>query len=159
LWVFHPGKRTGVSPFYPGLDWELNIDAIHELSKTAKQHGVSIAIENLPEPFPFLMKSVEDFSRFYNDFQENLGFAFDIGHANMNKQIKDFVTRFSSKIVYIHAHDNAGIEDSHLGIGYGNIPWTEVTEAVKNSKYHGTIMLESMDHVRESLQTLRKLFT
>lgn len=159
LWVFHPGKRTGVSPFYPGLDWELNIDAIYELSKTAKQHGVPIAIENLPEPFPFLMKSVEDFSRFYNDFQDDLGLAFDIGHANMNKQIKDFVAHFSSKIVHIHAHDNKGIQDSHLGIGDGNIPWTEVAETVKKSKYHGIIILESVEHVKESLQTLRKLFT
>ncbi|MDH5450025.1 MAG: sugar phosphate isomerase/epimerase [Candidatus Bathyarchaeota archaeon] len=159
FWVFHPGKRTGVSRFYPGLDWELNIGAVHELSKTAKQHGVPIAVENLPESFPFLMKSVEDFSRFYNDFQEDLGLAFDIGHANMNKQIEDFVTRFSSKIVHIHAHDNEGIQDSHLGIGNGNIPWTKVADVVKKSKYHGTIMLESVDHVRESLQTVRKLFT
>jgi len=159
LWVFHPGKRTGVSLFYPGLDWKLNIDAIHELSETAKQHGVQIAVENLPEPFPFLMKSVEDFSRFYDDFHEDLGLAFDIGHANMNKQIIDFVTRFSSKIIHIHAHDNEGIQDSHLGIGYGNIQWKEVAEAIKKSEYSGTVILESVDHVRESLQTLRRLFT
>jgi sugar phosphate isomerase/epimerase len=159
MWVFHPGKRTGVSPFYPGLDWELNIDAINELLKTAKEHGVPIAVENLPEPFPFLMKSVEDFSRFYNDFQGDLGLTFDIGHTNMNKQIIDFITRFSSKIVHIHAHDNEGIQDSHLGIGYGNIPWKKVAEAIKKSEYHGTVMLESVDHVRESLKTLRKLFT
>ncbi len=25
LWIFHPGKATGVSHFYPGLDWQLNI--------------------------------------------------------------------------------------------------------------------------------------
>jgi len=159
LWVFHPGKRTGVSSFYPGLDWKLNIEGIHELLKTARHYGVSIAVENLPEPFPFLMKSVEDFSRFYNDFHEDLGLAFDIGHANMNKQIKDFATRFSNRITHIHAHDNYGIEDLHLGIGYGNIPWTEVAEAIKKSEYHGTVMLESVDHVGESLQTLRKLFT
>ena len=159
LWIFHPGKRTGISSFYPGLDWRLNIDGTHELLRIARHYGVSIAVENLPEPFPFLMKSVEDFSRFYDDFHEDLGFAFDIGHANMNKQIKDFVTRFSSRITHIHAHDNYGIEDLHLGIGYGNIPWTEVAEVVKKSEYHGTVMLESVDHVRESLQTLRKLFT
>jgi len=159
LWVFHSGKRTGVSSFYPGLDWKLNIDGIHELLKTAKHYGVSIAVENLPEPFPFLMKTVEDFSRFYNDFHEDLGLAFDIGHANINNQIIEFVTRFSSKIVHMHAHDNVGTEDLHLGIGHGNIQWTEVAEVVKKSEYHGTVMLESVDHVRESLQTLRKLFT
>jgi len=159
LWVFHPGKRTGVSSFYPGLDWKLNIEGIHELLRIAKHHGVSITVENLPEPFPFLMKTVEDFSRFYNDFHEDLGLAFDIGHANINNQIIEFVTRFSSKIVHIHAHDNAGTQDLHLGIGHGNIPWVEVAEAIKKSECHGTVMLESVDHVRESLQTLRKLFT
>jgi len=159
LWVFHPGKSTGVSSFYPGLDWKSNIEGIHELLKTAKHYGVSIGVENLPEPFPFLMKNVEDFSRFYNDFHEDLGLAFDIGHANINNQIKEFVTRFSSKIVHIHAHDNIGTQDLHLGIGYGNIQWTEVAESIKRNKYHGAVMLESVDHVRESLQTLRKLFT
>lgn len=158
LWVFHPGKRTGVSHFYPGLDWQLNIESIRILSEAAGKHGLDIAIENVPEPFPFLMKSVDDFSRFYSEFDDELGFVLDVGHANINRQIQGFITQFSKKIVHVHASDNDGIEDSHLGIGYGTIDWEGAAKALKKVKYGNVIILESVEHVEESLQTLRNLF-
>jgi len=160
LWVFHPGLRTGVSFFYPGLDWRLNLDSVKELLEFAELHGVEIAIENVPEPFPFLMKSVQDFMRFYGDLggKESVGLAFDIGHANLKHQIQEFINRFSNRIVHIHVSDNDGVHDSHLGIGYGTINWGEVAKAIRKIGYKGIIMLESVEHVGESLQTLKKLF-
>ncbi|TET19117.1 sugar phosphate isomerase/epimerase [Candidatus Bathyarchaeota archaeon] len=159
LWVFHPGLKTAVSPFYPGLEWRLNLDSVHTLLGIAKKHGVEIAIENVPEPYPFLMKSVQDFSRFYNELDEDLGLVFDIGHANVNRQTEDFIVRFSDKIVHIHASDNDGVGDQHLGIGYGTIDWNGVAKALEKVKYNGLIILESVEHVEESLQKLQKLFT
>jgi sugar phosphate isomerase/epimerase len=55
--------------------------------------------------------------------------------------------------------DNDGVHDLHLGIGYGTIDWESVAKAVKEAKYNNVIMLESIEYVEESLQTLRKLFT
>jgi sugar phosphate isomerase/epimerase len=159
LWIFHPGKRTGVSEFYPGLDWQLNLESMRYLSEVARRHGVEIAVENLPEPFPFLMKSVDDFSRFYNDFDDNIGLTLDIGHANVNHQVLEFIQQFPKKIVHIHASDNDGTFDFHRGIGYGNIDWEKVASAIRKSKYGNIIMLESIDHVEESLQKLEQLFT
>ncbi len=159
LWVFHPGLKTAVSPFYPGLEWRQNLDSVHTLLRIAKKHGVEIAIENVPEPYPFLMKSVQDFSRFYNELDEDIGLVFDIGHANINRQTEDFIARFSDKIVHIHASDNDGAGDQHLGIGYGTIDWNSVAKALEKVKYNGLIILESVEHVEESLQKLQKLFT
>jgi len=159
LLVFHPGKRTGISEFYPGLDWQLNLESMRYLFDAARRHGVEIAVENVPEPFPFLMKSVDDFSRFYNDFDDNIGLTLDIGHANVNHQILEFIQQFPKKIVHIHTSDNDGNFDFHRGIGYGNIDWEKVASAVKKSKYDNIIMLESIDHVEESLQKLEQLFT
>lgn len=158
LWVFHPGLRTGVSSFYPGLDWQLNMESVRALLKIARKHGVEIAIENVPEPHPFLMKSVHDFSRFYSELDEDIGLALDVGHANINHQIQEFIDQFSEKIVHIHVSDNHGTQDSHLGIGYGTINWARIAEAVKKIEYRNIIMLESVEHVEESLQKLRKLF-
>lgn len=158
LWVFHPGQRTGVSHFYPGLDWQLNIESVHSLLKISRKHKVDIAIENVPEPFPFLLKSVEDFSRFHEESDDDLGLVLDVGHANTNRQIKDFITVFSEKIVHVHVSDNDGTGDAHLGIGYGTIDWESVAEALKNIGYGNVITLESIEHVEESLQTLRRLF-
>jgi len=159
LWVFHPGLKTGVSEFYPGLDWQLNMESVRVLSRAARKHGVEIAIENVPEPHPFLMKSVQDFSRFYGELDEDIGLVLDIGHANLNHQVQGFITQFPDKIVHIHASDNNGTQDSHLGIGHGTVDWASVAEAVKKIGYGNVIMLESIEHIEESLQTLRKLFT
>ena len=120
---------------------------------------MEIAIENVPEPYPFLMKSVQDFSRFYNEFDEDIGLVFDIGHANINHQIPDFIARFSDKIVHVHASDNDGAGDRHLGIGYGTVDWNSVVKALEKVKYNGLVILESVEHVEESLQKLQKLFT
>ena len=158
LWVFHPGKRTGVSHSYPRSDWQLNIESIGTLLKAARNHDVGIAIENLPEPFPFLMKSVEDFSRFYDEFDDELGIVLDVGHAHINQQVQDFINRFPQKIVHVHVSDNDGTRDAHLGIGCGTINWEAVAEAFKKVNYGEVIMLESVEHVKESLQKLHRLF-
>ncbi len=159
LWLFHPGLQTGVSPFYPGLDWKLNLDSVCILSKIARKEGVEIAVENVPEPYPFLMKTVEDFSRFYNELEEEIGLVLDVAHANLNRQIEDFFRQFSEKIVHMHVSDNHGTHDSHVGIGHGTIDWESVAKEVKKAGYGNVIVLESTEFVDESLQTLRRLFT
>ena len=158
VWVFHPGLRTGVSYFYPGKDWQLNLESVRTLLRFARKYDVEIAIENVPEPYPFLMKSVEDFTRFYDELGENVGLTLDIGHANLNNQIQDFIKHFSGKIVHVHVSDNDGTSDSHLGVGYGNIDWESVANMIKEVRYSNVVMLESVEHVEESLQTLRRLF-
>jgi len=53
---------------------------------------------------------------------------------------------------------NDGVGDQHLGIGYGTIDWSSVAKALARVKYNGLIILESEEHVKESLQKLQKLF-
>jgi len=159
LWLFHPGLQTGVSHFYPGRDWQVNLDSVRTLLKISRKEGVEIAIENVPEPFPFVMKNVQDFSRFYDELNDDIGIVLDVAHANLNHQIQDFVRQFPEKIVHMHVSDNDGAHDLHLGIGYGNIDWESVAKEIKKIKYGNVIMLESTEYVEESLQTLRKLFT
>ncbi|MFQ6087080.1 MAG: sugar phosphate isomerase/epimerase family protein [Candidatus Bathyarchaeia archaeon] len=158
LWIFHPGLKTAVTSFYPGSDWQLNMDSVRQLQKIAEKHGVEIAIENVPEPFPFVLKSAEDFSRFYDELNDDLNLALDVGHANLNRQIQAFITTFSDKIVHVHASDNRGDYDAHLGIGYGTVNWTDVADALKQISYSGTLMLESVEHIEESLRRLQKIF-
>ena len=65
LWVLHPGQVTGITPFYPGSDWKQNIQSIRTLHKTAKEYGLRIAIENVPQKYGAIMKTTEDFARLY----------------------------------------------------------------------------------------------
>ncbi len=158
LWLFHPGFKTALSHIYPGKDWQQNLDSVHTLLKAARREGVNIAIENIPEPFPNLMKNVGDFQRFYEELDGDVGMVLDVAHANLNGQIQDFMKQFHNKIVHMHVSDNDGVNDKHLGIGYGNIDWVGVVKTVRESKYDNLIILESTDHIEESLQLLRKLF-
>ncbi|MBE0520265.1 sugar phosphate isomerase/epimerase [Candidatus Bathyarchaeota archaeon] len=157
VWVFHPGLKTGISMFYPGKEWTRNLKTARLLFKFASDHGVEAAIENVPEPFPFIMKSMEDFKRFYSEVNENIGLVFDIGHANINGQIELFLTAFGDKIVHMHAHDNYGKSDQHLGIGYGNVNWEKVANLVREISYDKIITIESVEHVDESVHKLKRL--
>jgi sugar phosphate isomerase/epimerase len=158
VWVLHPGLKTGLSSFYPGEDWKQNLESIRNLIYFAKGRNVEVAIENCPEPYPFLLTKVNDLSRFYRELSKDLGLVFDIGHANLNCQIQEILVRFSSKIVHIHAHDNRGKNDEHLGIGHGSINWKSVVDQIKKIKYKRIVVVESITNVEESILTLKRLF-
>jgi sugar phosphate isomerase/epimerase len=156
IWVFHPGLKTGISMFYPGKEWTRNLKTSRLLFKFAKDHSVEAVIENVPEPFPFIMKSVEDFERFYSEVNENIGLVFDIGHANINKQTELFLTTFADKIVHMHAHDNYGKSDQHLGIGHGNVNWKKVARLLKRISYDNIVIIESVEHIKDGIHKLRR---
>jgi len=157
-WVFHSGWKTGVSEFYPNLDWQINLRSIRTLLTIAKKHNVEISVENTPEPFPFLLKTMQDFALFYSELGNDIGLTLDIAHAHTSHQALEFIEKFSDKIVHVHASDNEGKYDAHRGIGHGNIDWKAIAEALKRIRYKGLIMLESIENIEESLQTMRRIF-
>jgi sugar phosphate isomerase/epimerase len=156
VWVFHPGLRTGISMFYPGMDWIQNLETIRTLLKIANNYNVKIAIENVPEPYPFLTKNIEDFKKFYEELDVDIGLVFDVGHANLNKQMDQFLTVFGDKIVHIHAHDNRGGIDEHLGVGQGSVDWKSFADGLKRINFDKIVIVESVEHVEESVQKLSK---
>ena len=158
LWVFHPGARTGISSFYPNQDWKQNIRTIQDLHETAEKHGLNTAIENLPEKYGFLMKTPEDFQRFYKETSlHDIGIVLDVGHANLENQTINFLRKLPDKIVHMHLSDNMGEHDQHLGIGYGKIDWQQFAETLKEIAYDKNIIIEAIEHVPESLQKLREM--
>ena len=159
VWVFHPGVKTGISSFYPGRDWLQNTRSAEALFEIANDRGVKIAIENVPEPYPFLMKSVEDFGRFYAEVDADIGLVLDVGHANISGQIELFLTTFRDRIVHMHLSDNDGKSDQHLGLGYGTVDWERFVDLLRKNHYDKTVVVESIEHVEESVQKLKQLFT
>jgi len=158
LWVFHPGLKNHDSYFYSDLNWEMNLKSVRELLAFAKKRDVRITIENGLATFSFLLSSVEDFDRFYNDLgEEELGLTLDIGHANINGQIFKFIDRYAEKIVHTHLHDNHGTSDEHLGVGKGNIDWAKVIQALDKKNYKGALIIESEKDIEYSLEKIRSL--
>jgi sugar phosphate isomerase/epimerase len=158
VWVFHPGQKSVMSNLSPSMDWARNLKSASLLTRFARDHGVQAAIENVPEPFLFVMKTVEDFRRFYNEVDEDINMTLDLGHANISHQTDAFLTTFADKIVHIHAHDNDGKNDSHLGIGFGTINWVKTAGLIRKISYDRTIVVESSEHIQESLNRLGELF-
>jgi sugar phosphate isomerase/epimerase len=157
LWVFHPGIKTGISMFYPGRDWIRNQQSILLLHKASKEYGLEIMLENVPEPYPFIMKNVENFTKFYKETNLDIGLVLDFGHANINHEIEIFLRTFKGKIRHMHASDNMGELDQHLGIGYGKIDWTRIAETLREIAYDKIVMVESVEHIEESLVKLAQL--
>jgi sugar phosphate isomerase/epimerase len=159
LWVFHPGCKSGISSFYPGAEWKQNLSSIQELYKTAKDLGLEIAMENLPEKYNFIMKTPEDFNRFYTESGlDKIGIVLDTGHANLEGQIYPFLQQLPNKIVHVHISDNHGVVDEHLGLGYGNIDWPQFTKTLKSTGFARTVLTESVFNVLETVQKLKQLF-
>ncbi len=144
--------------FYPGADWKQNLQSIQILTKTAEDYGVTVAIENLPLKYGFLMRSADDFQRFYTETSLKTGIVLDFGHANLEGQIEGFLEKLPKKIVHIHVSDNHGDEDLHLGIGYGKIDYPKIAATIKKIGFSGVIVIESVDHVEETHQRLKQLF-
>ncbi len=159
LIVFHPGLRTGLSWFYPGLDWKTNIESVRKLLSLSREHGVTIAVENVPERYGYLVSNVEQFSRFFNELGEDMGFVLDVGHSNFDNQTHAFVEAIGRKIIHVHAHDNDGKHDLHLGVGEGTVNWKQFAEDIKAIGFNGSVIVESYKSVKESITMLQKLLT
>lgn len=159
LWIFHPGGKSGISAFYPGVDWKQNKESIHEIHKTATDLGLKIAMENLPEKYNFLMKTPDDFSRFYSETGlEDIGIVLDTGHAHLEGQILPLLQKLPKKIVHIHISDNHGVFDEHLGLGFGTIDWQNFAKTLKAIGFSGTVLTESVFNAPETLQKVKQLF-
>ena len=157
LWVLHPGLITGISPFYPGKEWQQNVQSIRLLAKTAQEFNQRVAIENLPQKYGSIMKTPEDFARLYKETDLDIGIALDVGHANLENQTQPFLTQLPDRIWHFHLSDNVGEVDQHLGLGYGKIDWKNFAETLKQINFNGIVMVESVFNVEESYQKLKQL--
>lgn len=155
IWIFHPGLKSGISDFYPGQDWTRNLENVRLLSKFAEELGVKVAVENIMKPF--VLKSVDDFRRFYAEIDVDVGLALDTGHANLTGEVDGFLKAFPDKLVHVHAHDNLGKTDQHLGIGYGTVDWQSFGRLLKKTSFDGILIVESVEHLDESIEKLDQL--
>jgi sugar phosphate isomerase/epimerase len=160
LWVFHPGNKTGISMFYPGEDWKQNVKTISLLSENAKNFGLKIALENLPEKYGFIMNNPKDFIRLYNEASvDDVGIVLDTGHSNLEGETEAFLRKLSKKIVHMHISDNMGEHDKHMGVGCGNIDWKQFAKILREIKYEKTLIIEAIENVQKSLYNIQELLS
>lgn len=157
IWVFHPGQKTGIGQFYPDADFKVTCQSIKQLYAEAEDLGVNMALENLPGKYWFLMSTPEEYLRMYRETNLPIGITLDIGHAHLEGQIQPFFNLLADKIIHIHASDNHGDHDEHNGIGYGTIDYGWFAETLHKISYDKFVIIESTNHVPESIQKLKQL--
>ena len=153
VWVFHPGAKTRHQPILRGAEWKQNVRSIQELYLASEEYGLNIALENLPGKYWFLMHKPEEFTRFYRETNLPIGIVLDLGHAHLEGQIEPFFNLLADKMVHMHASDNDGSDDQHLGIGKGKIDYEWFKQTVNKIGYDKSVIIESITDVPESPKT------
>lgn len=119
--------------------------AIEQLSLFARQRGVELLLENIPND----LSSAARLLQFEELTHVGLNFCFDTGHANMGKGVENEFHLMKPRIRSTHVHDNNGKDDMHLkpllGEG-GTIDWKNTMQLLRSGGDQYPLMLELKDH-------------
>ena len=151
-WVIHPIMPFGTEEKNDSekaqITWNMNIEFMSELLKTAKEYGIIICFENMPMPH-FSLGSPQDTLRFVEAINdENFKICFDTGHATMfnYKSVGDHIRELKDYIKVFHIHDNNGWADLHMLPYFGVIDWEDFGKSLKDINFNGVFSLESASH-------------
>jgi len=115
--------------------------ALEELSVFARQRGVEVLLENIPNG----LSSAERLLMFLEMTHLDLNICFDIGHAHIHEGVENAYRLLKSRIRSTHVHDNNGKEDSHLfplTAEGGTIHWQRTMKALRASPDQYPLLLE-----------------
>ncbi|ENN95895.1 xylose isomerase domain-containing protein [Methanocaldococcus villosus KIN24-T80] len=153
--VIHPGEVFCKDDYEKSL--KAIIKSIGELNKLQNEYGVKIAIENMPNLDRKMFKRPE--KEIINNLNE-VGICLDMGHAHLNNAIEEFLN-YKEKIVHVHIHDNLGINDDHLPIGFGKIDFEKYKKDLKKLK--AIFILEhkyrDIEYIDSSLNSVKSILS
>lgn len=148
LITVHPGIYNLVCGALRERSIECAKASMKELDRMSSDMGVTVAIENMPNP-PFMLGRTADELEHLLEGTD-LGVCFDIGHANTTGQTERMLETFSDRMVNVHIHDNMGDTDAHMTMGEGMIDFKSIIRRL--SGYGGRYIIES-----RSLESARVL--
>jgi len=133
--------------------------ALEELSLFARQRGVQILLENIPNN----LSSSERLLQFEELTHLGLDFVLDTGHANMAEGVEAAFERMKSRIRSTHIHDNNGKDDVHLFpflAEGGTIDWKNTMQLLRSCGDQFPLLLELKERpeVASPLDTVKEIF-
>ncbi|RLA90658.1 MAG: sugar phosphate isomerase/epimerase [Deltaproteobacteria bacterium] len=154
--VAHPGydpwRFDGSDDFWLNNSYE----TWHSIVKEAERYDITIAIENVFEPYPSTLLSL--INKINSD---NFKFCFDTGHFNIfsKARLKDWFKALGDKLIECHLHDNHGASDEHLPIGYGIFPWEFLIKWLSSNNKEVIFTLEphKVEDVKEAIEKAYQL--
>ncbi|HKW98001.1 MAG TPA: TIM barrel protein [Bryobacteraceae bacterium] len=132
--------------------------ALEELSIFARQRGVEILLENIPNG----LSSAERLEHFRATTHLDLGYVFDVGHANLGEGVETAFGIMKQRIRSTHVHDNDGKEDKHLfplAGANGTVNWKQ-TMGLLRSRDHLPLLLElrEVEGMEQALDRVNEVF-
>ncbi|MGA2040497.1 MAG: sugar phosphate isomerase/epimerase family protein [Bryobacteraceae bacterium] len=115
--------------------------ALEELNMFARQRGVDILLENIPNE----LSSAERLQLFQELTHIGLNYVFDTGHANMNEGVEKAFRLMQPRIRSTHIHDNNGQTDQHLfpfESEGGTVDWNQTMELLREPAGQFPLVLE-----------------
>ena len=155
--VVHPGWSPPTERFHRGRAWRTNLRSLHWLLRYAGEYGVECLMENVPNPTPYLLVTLDDFLLFHEEMNPPMGYVLDVAHAHLLGEELDFIEALGPHIRHVHVSDNHGQSDDHLPLGEGDINWPRVLDALDDQGYQGWLVVESYTGVGESIEFLESL--
>ena len=126
-------------------DFEVNAYLLKSLAPFAKEHGVTVCLENMPFPLGSLFSKVANIKKLITEINDPyIKVCLDTGHFNVEKQdICEAITSLGDDLVALHTHDDRYGQDRHLLPFQGSIDWDGFVRGLRNISYKGVISLET----------------
>lgn len=128
---------------------EYAITALEHLRVFAKPLGVTVLLENIANEIatPDRLREIVQVAHF-----DDIGFCFDIGHANFGDGVRASFETMKSNIRSTHLHDNHGERDEHLWIGDGTIDWEEAMSLLRSAPHTPAMLLEISGETQKDIE-------
>jgi len=126
------------------LPSETGLSRVKRIVEKAERCGVNVAFENLwhLELLEYVLDNINS---------ERACFCYDSGHHNCRARDHDLLSKYGSRLMAIHLHDNDGLEDQHRLPFDGTIDWKATMRKIAQSGYKGPIALELENRGYEDL--------
>lgn len=145
------------------LDQEGLSRSTRERLKRVLNHAESQDVEMLYESDnPIVADTVNDM---FNRFPE-IGYVLDLGHLNIGLGrnvlgcgLDAFLTRRKDRTVYVHANNNNGSTDEHLGLNDGSLDWRQALDRLDLGRIRKVIIeVSSSTYIEETRKALEDYF-
>ena len=142
---------------------ERKVDAafssLEELTLFARQRGVEILLENIPNG----LSTAERLVSFLKITHLDLNFVFDVGHAHIGAGVEQEFEIMKERIRSTHVHDNDGEKDSHLFpllAEGGAVDWKKTMKLLgsRAGQYPLLLELREVDGMEAPLDCVNQVF-
>ena len=124
-------------------------ESVYELSETAKECGIQIALENLPSKpeWGWIVRPLESMQQLRSFLQafddKHVGICMDVGHTRLSDlDVGEQVRIAGDRLFALHIQDGDGPLDCHRPPGQGVIDFDSFGQALSDIKFNGAWTME-----------------